>query len=50
MKEYKYKVYNPHLQPLEHILTTEPIENDWLLLKVLYVNEYEMVAVFEKDN
>lgn len=47
MKSYKYKVYNPKLQSLDSILTTEPIESSWLFIKVIPVTDYEWVAVFE---
>ena len=46
--EIKHKVYNPKMTSLEQVLTTEPIENDWMLLKVVAVTDYEWVAVFEK--
>lgn len=48
MKTIKHKVYNPKLQSLESVLTTEPIESDWMFLKVVPVSEYEYAAVFEK--
>ena len=48
MREIKHKVYNPKMESLESILTIEPIESDWMLLKVIPVSEYEYVAVFEK--
>lgn len=46
--EIRHKVFNPKLQSLESVLTTEPIENDWMLLNVIPVTEYEWVAIFEK--
>jgi hypothetical protein len=45
---YKYKVFNPKMRGLEDILTTEPMEADWLFIKVVPVTEYEWVAVFQK--
>lgn len=47
MKNYRYKVYNPKMQSLESVLTTEPIESNWLFVKVVAVTEYEWVAIFE---
>jgi hypothetical protein len=50
MKAYRYKVFNPKIEKLENVLTVEPIESDWLLLKIIPYHEYESVAVFEKMN
>mgnify|MGYP001579327250 CR=1 FL=1 len=49
-REIRHKVYNPHTQSLDSVLTTEPIESDWALLKIVPVSEYEYVAVFEKSS
>ena len=45
-----HKSYNPKMVTIEEVCTTEPIESDWMLLKVVPVTEYEWVAVFEKLN
>lgn len=46
--EIRYKVYNPKMVTTEEMLTTEPMENDWVLLKIVPITEYEWVAVFQK--
>ena len=46
--EIKHKIYNPKMTTLDEVLNTEPMENDWMLLKVVAVTDYEWVAVFEK--
>ncbi len=50
MKTYKYKVFNPKMQSLETVLTTDPIGGSWLFVKVIAVTDYEWVAVFEVDD
>lgn len=50
MKEYRHKVFNPKTDSLESVVTTEPIENNWRLEKIVYVNEWNAVAVFEVVN
>ena len=48
MREIKHKVYNPKLESLESVLFQEPMESNWMLIKLMQVTETEFVAVFEK--
>ncbi len=48
MREIKHKVFNPKLENLESVLYQEPMESNWMFIKIVPVTETESVAVFEK--